>query len=160
MEEAKHHRSQLCPRTIGFAGFVEVEKPFVDYVRNMRQSGVYGGHLELSAFASLKHKEIKIVQPGLVYRVTGHDDSPEAVAERSAIENRREAIQAKQPSGSERPAATAREIRRRKRKEGLGGGQASAARPEVASSSRLADDEEQEQDSEGPIEASGPLYIA
>lgn len=139
----------------------------------MRQSGVYGGHLELSAFASLKHKEIKIVQPGLVYRVTGHDDSPEAVAERAAIESRREARQARQPSGSERPPATmtkggvsAREMRRRKRGDGRQGSSSSAmavddddAEQAAAGTSRLAGEEE-EDDDDGPVEAFGPLYIA
>lgn len=139
----------------------------------MRQSGVYGGHLELSAFASLKHKEIKIVQPGLVYVVTGHDDSPEAVAERAAIESRREARQARQPSGSERPPATmtkggvsAREMRRRKRGDGRQGSSSSAmavddddAEQAAAGTSRLAGEEE-EDDDDGPVEAFGPLYIA
>jgi hypothetical protein len=31
------------------------------------QTGTYGGHLELSAFAHLKHKNVKVIQPGLVY---------------------------------------------------------------------------------------------
>lgn len=29
--------------------------------------GTYGGHLELSAFAHLKRRNVKVVQPGLVY---------------------------------------------------------------------------------------------
>lgn len=30
-------------------------------------TGTYGGHLELSAFAHLTHKNVKVIQPGLVY---------------------------------------------------------------------------------------------
>lgn len=40
----------------------------------MRQNGTYGGHLELSAFAQLKQKVVKVVQPGLVYLVSGDDE--------------------------------------------------------------------------------------
>lgn len=29
--------------------------------------GTYGGHLELSAFAHLKKRDVKVIQPGLVY---------------------------------------------------------------------------------------------
>jgi hypothetical protein len=29
--------------------------------------GTYGGHLELSAFAHLKRRNVKVIQPGLVY---------------------------------------------------------------------------------------------
>jgi OTU domain-containing protein 3 len=33
----------------------------------MKVPGTYGGHLELSAFAHLKRRNVKVVQPGLVY---------------------------------------------------------------------------------------------
>ncbi|CAO1616203.1 unnamed protein product [Parajaminaea phylloscopi] len=146
-----------------FAGFVDIEKPFDEYVQTMRQNGTYGGHLELSAFASLKRKEIKIVQPGLVYRVTGHDDSPEAIAERDALERDRQAMQSQTPSGSERPSASAREIRRRKRIEGRVAstpadeeGEANAG----PSTSVAGGGPEDPTRSTQPIEAFGPLYIA
>ncbi len=34
-----------------------------DYAR----AGTYGGHLELSAFAHLKRRNVKVIQPGLIY---------------------------------------------------------------------------------------------
>lgn len=149
-----------------FAGFVDIEKPFDDYVHTMRQNGTYGGHLELSAFASLKRKEIKIVQPGLVYRVTGHDDSPEAIAERDTLERQREAIQGNLPSGSERPPASAREIRRRKRVESRGSRVASTepteSAPEGSASAHTSLNtpvKDEAETFECP-EAFGPLYIA
>ncbi|KAJ3876602.1 hypothetical protein F5051DRAFT_30675 [Lentinula edodes] len=37
------------------------------YVAGMRQNATYGGHMELSAFAHLTKRNIKVVQPGLVY---------------------------------------------------------------------------------------------
>ncbi|KAH8914524.1 cysteine proteinase [Atractiella rhizophila] len=48
------------------------------YLRGMSTSGTYGGHLELSAFAKLKRRRIKVVQPGLVYVVGWKDESPSA----------------------------------------------------------------------------------
>ncbi|KAK0554633.1 hypothetical protein OC845_000665 [Tilletia horrida] len=69
-----------------YAGFVDDAKPFDAYVRNMRIQGTYGGHLELSAFAHLKRKEIKIVQPNLVYVVAADadDDEENAAHQRSS----------------------------------------------------------------------------
>ena len=45
--------------------------------------GTYGGHLELSAFAHLKRKNVKVIQPGLVYVIewdTGAPLSPSGAA--------------------------------------------------------------------------------
>lgn len=38
--------------------------------------GTYGGHLELSAFAHLKRKNVKVIQPGLVYVIEWDAGSP------------------------------------------------------------------------------------
>lgn len=35
----------------------------------MFQSGTYGGHLELSAFAHMSRRDVKVMQPGLVYLI-------------------------------------------------------------------------------------------
>ena len=43
-----------------YAGFVETGSTYEQYVRQMRMPGTYGGHLELSAFAHLKQKRIRI----------------------------------------------------------------------------------------------------
>jgi OTU domain-containing protein 3 len=45
----------------------------------MNETATYGGHLELSAFAHLTRRNVKVVQPGLVYVIewaTGADLSP------------------------------------------------------------------------------------
>lgn len=42
-------------------------------------SGTYGGHLELTAFSHLKKRDVKVIQPGLVYVIewqSGADLSP------------------------------------------------------------------------------------
>ena len=42
--------------------------------------GTYGGHLELSAFAHMTKRNVKVVQPGLVYVIewdAGGEDEPE-----------------------------------------------------------------------------------
>lgn len=139
--------------------------------------GTYGGHLELSAFASLKRKEIKIVQPGLVYVVTGHDDSNEAIADREALEAKRQVIQSRHPPGSEVPPLSARHVRQQKRFNNV---RAKSKEPltellscssPVAGSSRMAsmeqdgssDNASSSKDTtpqDGPVEAFGPLYIA
>ena len=36
-------------------------------VRLIFHSGTYGGHLELSAFAHFVRRDVKVIQPGLVY---------------------------------------------------------------------------------------------
>lgn len=41
--------------------------------------GTYGGHLELTAFSHLKKRDVKVIQPGLVYVIewqSGADLSP------------------------------------------------------------------------------------
>lgn len=72
-----------------YAGFVEAECPYEAYVDQMRTHGTYGGHLELSAFAHLTQKRIRIVQPGYVYVVACDDDSYSARASRERRERHR-----------------------------------------------------------------------
>lgn len=119
---------QLAAHPDLYAGFVETEHPFDVYVRNMRELGTYGGHLELSAFAHLKQKQIRIVQPGLVYVVACDDNSPNARALRGRRERERQrALEAASAStgharprsapadAAAAPAASARELRRIRR---------------------------------------------
>ncbi|EKM52843.1 uncharacterized protein PHACADRAFT_261495, partial [Phanerochaete carnosa HHB-10118-sp] len=47
--------------------FVEDERGLDVHLRCMRQHGTYGGHLELSAFAHMTKRNVKVIQPGLVY---------------------------------------------------------------------------------------------
>ncbi|CAD6941715.1 unnamed protein product [Tilletia laevis] len=95
-----------------YAGFVDDAKPFDAYVRNMREQGTYGGHLELSAFAHLKRKQIKIVQPNLVYVVAADDEDDEPQSE-SQIVNDSQAVVGPINAGELPP--TARQMRRLKR---------------------------------------------
>lgn len=99
-----------------FAGFVD-DKPFDQYIRLMRENGTYGGHVELHAFAQMKQKQIKIVQPGLVYVVEGDDDSPEARRLREKKEQERLRIQNSIEVGTESGPLTERQRRRQKREE-------------------------------------------
>ncbi|KAJ3763516.1 hypothetical protein EV360DRAFT_91809 [Lentinula raphanica] len=46
------------------------------YVAGMRQNATYGGHMELSAFAHLTKRNIKVVQPGLVYVIQCDPSQP------------------------------------------------------------------------------------
>lgn len=125
--------------------------------------GTYGGHLELSAFASLKKKEIKIVQPGLVYVVSGDDDSRDAMAERQALEEERQRIQDSLPPGAEGPPLTNRDVRRRKRMlEQRASREPSSSRDESEDRARSGSVGESSSGplTKGPAEAFGPLYIA
>ncbi|KAJ4481209.1 hypothetical protein J3R30DRAFT_3465249 [Lentinula aciculospora] len=56
------------------------------YVAGMRQNATYGGHMELSAFAHLTKRNIKVVQPGLVYVIQcdpSQPKSPKAASKRA-----------------------------------------------------------------------------
>lgn len=106
----------LAARPDKFAGFVD-DKPFDQYIRLMRENGTYGGHLELHAFAQMKQKQIKIVQPGLVYVVEDVDDSPEAVRAREEKERERLRVQNSIEAGTGPAPLTERQRRRQKREE-------------------------------------------
>lgn len=168
-------REQVCDylstRSEKFEAFIDVEKPFVEYVRTMRQSGTYGGHLELSAFAQLQQKEIKIVQPGLVYIVSGEDESPQATKEREKREKERQIAQSRTLPGTEGPPPSERELRRLRREKkvkGLEGeGPAESIPTRIGESSKMAiqsqagaDDVAKVETAETIAEAYGPLYIA
>ncbi|KAI0751989.1 hypothetical protein C8Q74DRAFT_1211507 [Fomes fomentarius] len=50
-----------------YAPFVEDERGLEHHLSCMRQQATYGGHLELSAFAHMSKRNVKVIQPGLVY---------------------------------------------------------------------------------------------
>ncbi|KAL1938353.1 hypothetical protein VTO73DRAFT_11804 [Trametes versicolor] len=50
-----------------YAPFVEDERGLEHHLSCMRQPATYGGHLELSAFAHMTKRNVKVIQPGLVY---------------------------------------------------------------------------------------------
>lgn len=175
----------LAERPDKFAGFVD-DKPFEEYVRLMRENGTYGGHLELHAFAQMKQKQIKIVQPGLVYVVEGVDDSPEALRAREAKEQERLRVQNSIEAGTDAGPLTERQRRRQKREETkrekvsrVDGADPSASTPspnaaqtgttteaeDATSSQATASTSTSSQDAststlQQPPEAYGPLYIA
>ncbi|KAJ6507481.1 hypothetical protein DFH09DRAFT_1265046 [Mycena vulgaris] len=47
--------------------FVEDDRGLDVHLRCMRENATYGGHMELSAFAHLTRRNVKVIQPGLVY---------------------------------------------------------------------------------------------
>lgn len=47
--------------------FVEDDQTFHWHVDNMENLGVFGGNMELAAFAKLEKVDIKIYQPGFMY---------------------------------------------------------------------------------------------
>ncbi|KAA1466914.1 cysteine proteinase [Dentipellis sp. KUC8613] len=61
--------------------FVEDDRGIETHLRLMRQPATYGGHLELSAFAHMARRDVKVIQPGLVYVIewaSGWDLTPES----------------------------------------------------------------------------------
>ncbi|KAF8553262.1 cysteine proteinase [Imleria badia] len=62
--------------------FCEDERGLTAHLRCMRERGTYGGHLELSAFAHFVRRNVKVVQPGLVY-VIEWNAGGEAIADQS-----------------------------------------------------------------------------
>lgn len=47
--------------------FVEDNLSFEKHLKAMEHDGTFGGHMELAAFARMKHIDIKVYQPGMVY---------------------------------------------------------------------------------------------
>ncbi|KAG2131839.1 hypothetical protein BD769DRAFT_1449902 [Suillus cothurnatus] len=64
----------LCDQFYWLASHAQRYQPFCEDERGlsahllcMREQGTYGGHLELSAFAHFARRNVKVIQPGLVY---------------------------------------------------------------------------------------------
>lgn len=160
--------SRRCVRMVSSADVAPVHVPSMNFlnipISGSPPSGTYGGHLELSAFASLKKKEIKIVQPGLVYVVSGDDDSRDAVIERQAIEQERQRIQdSLPPPSTEELSLSSREARRKKRTARQANTRESSEEPGAAAASgsrSAANSPAPLLPKNGVVEAFGPLYIA
>ncbi|KAF7308362.1 OTU domain-containing protein [Mycena chlorophos] len=76
------HKSRYEP-------FVEDDRGIETHLRCMRQNATYGGHMELSAFAHLTRRNVKVIQPGLVYVIewaggSGGPSSPTTLASSSS----------------------------------------------------------------------------
>ncbi|TCD64864.1 hypothetical protein EIP91_003568 [Steccherinum ochraceum] len=66
-----------------YAPFVDDERGLDVHLECMRQQATYGGHLELSAFAHMTRRNVKVIQPGLVYVIewnAGGDPSQDSPA--------------------------------------------------------------------------------
>ncbi|KAF8512799.1 hypothetical protein JB92DRAFT_2926390 [Gautieria morchelliformis] len=83
-------RAEVCnwmeARKERYEGFVDEDRSFDTHIQCMRVPGTYGGHLELSAFSHLKRRNVKVIQPGLVYIIEwdcgwGADSPPPPVQE-------------------------------------------------------------------------------
>ncbi|TFK37508.1 hypothetical protein BDQ12DRAFT_143460 [Crucibulum laeve] len=71
--------------------FVEDERGLETHLRCMRENATYGGHMELSAFAHLTKRNVKVIQPGLVYVIewaAGGDPSSSSTPERKVSSSR------------------------------------------------------------------------
>ncbi|KAI0314059.1 hypothetical protein OF83DRAFT_1165358 [Amylostereum chailletii] len=69
-----HHlqlREDICDwieeNKMRYEPFVEDDRGIDAHLRLMRSAATYGGHLELSAFAHMARRDVKVIQPGLVY---------------------------------------------------------------------------------------------
>ncbi|KAI8992808.1 hypothetical protein BD414DRAFT_535386 [Trametes punicea] len=69
-----------------YAPFVEDERGLEHHLSCMRQPATYGGHLELSAFAHMTKRNVKVIQPGLVY-VIEWDAGGDIAAESACAES-------------------------------------------------------------------------
>ncbi|KAF8636094.1 hypothetical protein AX17_003799 [Amanita inopinata Kibby_2008] len=71
--DSKHHqvRRDICDwiatHKARYAPFVDDERGIDTHLSCMHENATYGGHMELSAFSHLTRRNIKVIQPGLVY---------------------------------------------------------------------------------------------
>jgi len=114
---------------------------------NAPHTGTYGGHLELSAFAHLSQRNVKVIQPGLVYVIEwagggGGDLSSPTTIPSPTI-----------PAIPGDAGLDEREKRRLRRDQKRG----TRAR---ASSSATAADQDEEEEEENIDPAAGAVYVA
>ncbi|KDQ08967.1 hypothetical protein BOTBODRAFT_37490 [Botryobasidium botryosum FD-172 SS1] len=100
-----------------YEAFVE-DGEWLHHLENMRTLGTYGGHLELTAFAQLKRRNVKVIQPGLVYVIqwtAGGESSSDAggsagdaapMSEREKRRLKREKLRDEQESQNKEPSGT------------------------------------------------------
>ena len=113
-------------------------------------TGTYGGHLELTAFAHLKRRDVKVIQPGLVYVIewtSGADLSPTlAQLEPHSDDEEQEAM----------PERDARKTRRERKKEM----RAQAARAKQQQAAQAALDADDDDNENGSSSSLGAVYVA
>ncbi|EMD35208.1 hypothetical protein CERSUDRAFT_116678 [Gelatoporia subvermispora B] len=106
-----------------YAPFVDDERGLDVHLQCMRQPATYGGHLELSAFAHMTHRNVKVIQPGLVYVIEwsaggdpaeeptptkGPSEPPAALVDHSALDAREKRRLRRERKRSEKEAKEAR----------------------------------------------------
>ncbi|KAH9818708.1 hypothetical protein DFH28DRAFT_958904 [Melampsora americana] len=75
-------RQEVCDyleeNEVRYKAFVDIdeEESWERRLSEMRKLGTYGGHLELSAYANLHQRPIKVIQPGMIYIIGYEDESP------------------------------------------------------------------------------------
>ncbi|KAI0706013.1 hypothetical protein C8T65DRAFT_234108 [Cerioporus squamosus] len=89
-----------------YAPFVEDERGLDHHLSCMRQQATYGGHLELSAFAHMTKRNVKVIQPGLVYVIEwaaggDFDEASEAQNDDSNTDDREKRRQRRERRRSE-----------------------------------------------------------
>jgi len=57
---------------------LEPDEAFIQHIESMRVSGTYGSHLEISACSRMLQRQVKVIQPGMIYVVNDEDESPSA----------------------------------------------------------------------------------
>lgn len=58
----------------------------------LARTGTYGGHLELTAFARLKKRSIKVILPDYVYVIAGRDESPTPLEAEAQGQSKRDGV--------------------------------------------------------------------
>ncbi|KAI0267604.1 hypothetical protein BGY98DRAFT_1023076, partial [Russula aff. rugulosa BPL654] len=114
---------QLYGTDVRYAPFVDDERGLDVHLSLMRQPATYGGHLELSAFSHMKKCNVKVIQPGLVYRIewaAGWDAIAAAVAKEtptSSTSSLATTLVEREPIMNDRSRRAARRESRRAEKE-------------------------------------------
>ncbi|KIY44909.1 cysteine proteinase [Fistulina hepatica ATCC 64428] len=81
-----------------YAPFTEDERGLTVHLGCMRQNGTYGGHMELSAFSHMMRRNIKVIQPTVVYVIEwakfksdddGNEPGPSNASTDSSVNGRR-----------------------------------------------------------------------
>ncbi|KAH7107867.1 cysteine proteinase [Auriculariales sp. MPI-PUGE-AT-0066] len=116
-----HHlklREEVCDwiasRKDRYAPFVDDDRGLDVHLRCMRTPGTYGGHLELSAFAHCRRRDVKVIQPGLVYIIewnTGVNDDAmsSSAADDAEDRERRRLRRTSQKHAASKPSSSADE---------------------------------------------------
>ena len=127
--------------------------------------GTYGGHLELSAFAHLTQRNVKVIQPGLVYVIEWAAGGAPTTASTSIAASSSTSSTAADPVAQEEAGLNEREKRRLRRDQKRAGAGRTPKAPQVADQLDAAlegddDDNDDDDDDAGVDPATGAVYVA